>query len=74
MQKRQIITQKLVLSNLMDPALAHATSISHLDYCKGLPTVPSSLKTVSFGGNFLKPRSAHVTPCLLPDSGPQHKL
>lgn len=51
-----------------------AKSIPHLDYCKDLPTASSSLKTVSFGGDVLKPRSDHVTSCLHPDSGPQHKL
>ena len=51
-----------------------AKSIPHLDYCKDLPTASISLKTVSFGGDVLKPRSDHVTSCLHPDSGPQHKL
>lgn len=49
-------------------------SISHLDYCKDLPTASSSLKAVSFGGNVLKPRSDRVTLSSHPDSGPQHKL
>lgn len=51
-----------------------AMSISHLDYCKDLPTASSSLKSVSFGGNVLEPRSDRVTLSLHPDSGPQHKL
>lgn len=38
-----------------------AMSISHLDYCKHLPTASSSLKSVSFGRNVLKPRSDCVT-------------
>ena len=38
------------------------------------PTASSSLKSVSFGGNVLEPRSDRVTLSLHPDSGPQHKL
>lgn len=29
------------------------------------------LKTIWLGGNFLKPRPDHITPCVQPDSGPR---
>ena len=57
-QGERHLIQELVLSNPVDVIL-DAKSIPHLDYCKDLPTASSSLKTVSFGGDVLKPRSDH---------------